>query len=527
MAESRMGRKIVSLALYEFGLKLKAADTRKALLVKTHKTTRISKEALIISVVAMSGEHAGTWAVAIGSQNTRKPKVLSCPDPSNFYDLVQMWDDMERHISSHFYMANEKEQPAQIVVANRKTWDVLAETAKRLAHTNSLRIFRLAQMILHANDRVHLAGDPTVICISELLNTTFVTGEEPDETMNLKKTLVWIKGELPDSSSLDEVEDSERDDECFLPRDQEDSEFYESYSASRQTTEETKRKNVSVKHRTKLQTIAKQRWLTLKEATEIYQNLKLPAVAELEIFEQMARQDLKKFLADLEVDELLYAQEIADKQKEKEAVQDIIETKTTIFTADLISEQQEIPAGNKDGPPRKFRKLRKYDSRLSAVQKLAKRIAYANEWEKVLVWNDYHERKKMFADGRIVEGTVTEETKEGYWINVPHDMMRVREGEELYSFSNHKNTVQIVKMQREKNNTKVLVVSNHNMRQEENVSFGVSPPDPKRIERNIFSQLAAHKRVGWTHKTKMEPPSISKKLPPKNILDKVNSARAE
>ncbi len=525
----------MSLALYEFGLKLKASDQQKASLVCSHKPVNIRSDALLISIVAMSGEHAGTWAVSVGGINSKKPQKMACVDPSNFYDLVDMWKQLERHISTHFYSSNDNEQTAQIVVANRKTWDILAETAKRLAYSSSLSAFRLAHMILYANDRSYLAGDPTVVCMSELLNQIFVTGEEPEQIVNLQRTLAWVEGGDTLKNMLGEPVEGfksadEKDDECFLPREQEDNEFYKSYNVARQTHDETRRNNISMKHKVKLLKIVQERWVRLKQAVELYNNLDLETIAQLEEFEAMSYDSLKYFLKILAEDEQVREKEIAD---QKAQVENLTQTKTTML--DVASSDynvEETSDKNKNLTPNNNsfysnKKLGRYDSALTALNKLSDRIEHNNEWEKVLVWNDRHHRQKLFANGQIIQGTVTDVTLNGFCVEVHHDMLRVREGEELYSFQEPKNKIQILRMQRNMLNTSVWVSAYHEVTEGDFVMYGPSPPDPSRIKRNGFSRRSAYKKVGWTHKKSVEPPPLNVVSPPVDLLKQVNSERSD
>lgn len=498
----------MSLALYDYGLKLRAHKNRKAILAGKCRRVNIKDDALYISVVAMGGEHAGTWAVAVGTHSQRKPFLSACADPSNFYDLVNMWEELERHVSGIFYVAEVNGSFPQIVVANQATWNVLSETARRLSFASPLPAFRLAQMITYANERSGLPGDPMVVRMSELLSDIYVCGGEPEDSGSLQQVVAWIEGK---ENLFDVLEECAEDNECFLPRELEDKEFFKSYDVARQTWEDTRRNNESMKHKIKLKAFVKERWFRLKKAVEIYRNTQLVVPEELSIFEELCAKDFPFFMKNLR-----------DYERDREA------EKNDLATLELEEGVVLAEGDLQDTTVKKYyKKPSRYDSIIVALNKLADRNLYSEEWEKTLVWRDDHERNRAFADGRILDGVVIENGDDGkVCVLVEHDMLRIRAKEELTKFDEPSRQIKIVNLERDGATTKVWISGDPKVKVGENVSYGPRKPNPKSIVFSQISRRESYKNTGWTHNTNK---SFEKRNhdAPADLLFKVNSVRSD
>jgi hypothetical protein len=484
----------VSLALFTFGTRLRATADRRALLCGSANRVAIRPDALAISVVAMSGEHSGTWGLAVGPLNASKPQKFHCADPSMFTLQVDMWDKVERYVTAHIDRSLEAGVAPQIVVANNKCWEVLAETAGRLSTADrSVKAMTLAHWVLYANERAALAGDPTVVRMADLLSSVYVCGGEPTHDANLQSVMAWIDG----GDDLDErLEAALLDNECFLDPEREDAEFATPFlkmkalqlKAIREEGVDVRVKNAgSYTH--KLNGILDRRWRRIREAVDLYRGAGLADIPETAAFADLAFRAWTR-------------------EHDYRAAHP--------FAVDLS-----------DGEARRAPKGR-YDSAREGNAKLAERSAYADQWNHTLVWRDRYERMKAFADGRLVDGVVATVDDDGtVHVAVPHNMLRVRVGDELVPFDRPKDRAVVTFLDQQADGSTVVGVVDHSAPPTgEGVCYGPRPPAPFDITSGAIRRNRGLKAAGWTHYISEPAPPRLPTETPANILQKVNDARA-
>jgi hypothetical protein len=505
----------MSLNLFDYGTRLRAKQQKQALRVAVGKRFVLRNDALIIGLIAMSGEHAGTWAVAVGEYSAKKPQIFRCGDPSYYPLQVDMWEHLERSITSHVEKSVEKGLPPQIIVANRKCWDVIAETADRVseAHQN-FNAKRLARFLMYANHRFFLDGDPSVITISELLSVTYVCGHESKFDGNLQSVMAWINGTVPEDEDL-----ITSDDECFLPREIEDGKLADKFAKMKIVQQKVGQApssytdiNNSASYTTDLIPFVKERWLRIKKAVDLYRSTPLVDIPESETFQDIAAKEWLRFVDNNELVE----------HAEKEAAQKNLEDdepQRMNFNSFLFS-------AGEDNVGRYIKGQSRYDTVKDATHKLAERNDYADQWMRTLVWRDTYERSRQFANGQIITGEIIKKDGTSTHVLVNHDMLRIRTGDEFTSFINPKTKVSVVSLRKtNKNLTVVVIAGEHDAEVGDVVTYGPLAPAPMEIVRKASSRRKKLNRSGWTHSTYKNVPDDKMGQAPAEILKIVNDAR--
>jgi hypothetical protein len=483
----------MSLALFTFGARLRATQDGKALLCGTANRVSIRKDALAVSLVAMSGEHSGTWGIAIGPLNARKPQKFFCADPSMFSLQVEMWEKAERYITTYIDKTLEAGLAPQLVVPNNKCWEVLAETAGRLSIADNPKAATLAHWVLFANERAALAGDPTVVRMAELLSSVYVCGGEPAYDTNLQSVMAWIEG----GDGLDDRLDAALlDNDCFLDPEKEDAEFATPFlkmkslqlKSIKNPADDIRVTNAGTYTR-KLGGVLDQRWQRLTDAVALYDAAKLADIAETASFADMAHRAWKR--------------EHAYRAK--------------VTASDGATE---------DTRPRS---RGRYDSARDGNNKLAERAAYADQWNYTMIWRDRHEQQKAFADGRLVQGDVLSCDDNVFRILVQHNMLRIRVGDELTPFDRPKDRATVKYLEQQPDGSTIVgaVDPKGEYSAGENVCYGPRPPQPFDITSGAIRRNKGLRAAGWTHYMNEPVPKAINQKVPTNILQKVNEARAK
>lgn len=552
----------MSASLFTLGTRLRAQAERKAVLCGTGRFVNIHKSACLVSVVAMGGEHSGTWGVAIGEIGTRKPKMFTCGDPSNYLFQIEMWDELERYLMAYVTKSVEAGLPPQIVCANKKTWGIIAETAGRVSLAkNSPKALRLARTLIFANDRAALDGDPTVVFLAELLSSVFVCGSEPTYDSNLQNVMMWIEGE--GALNTDGNSDTSisalviEDDDCFLPPAQEDEKFADAYikfkqqEVKPQVSSERSRVRNAASYSYKLHPVLVERWKRLRDAVNIYNAAPLEDVPEIDALQSLSFKRWESFLSKLEEVEAVEETRLTIGQpKNPDSVSSDGVNEVDFFNesqnAELIGSLTSSTASEPlDGQPdenfnggtgreyetRATSKKKfiggKYDTVRERNEKLAERNSYADQWASTLVWRDRYEKAKAFADGRIIQGVVVAKEEAKTCVRVEHSSLRVRTGDELTSFANPKIKIKVLSLESTEDDATIVCVSDLTFPQiGDMVEYGPQPPDIFQLSSRGGKRNRQLSIAGWTQSTYKAPPSQLNAEPPENILEAVNKARA-
>lgn len=560
----------MSLSLFDYGVRLRATAERKALPTATMSRVGIRSDALVISLVAMSGEHAGTWALAVGSRNSKKPvKVVACPDPSEIKDQRKMWAELASVFTSHVRVAHERGLAPQLVVASQRCWEVLAETAARLVYTQDApEVVHFARIVLFANERAALAGDPTVVRMAPLLSEIYTCGGDDTNADNLQSVMAWITGD--DDGELDDaLARADEDNDCSLPREIEDRDFYVSFRRAMTAKDPSERSNTAAIHKKNLLPIIRPRWFRLKDAVDLYERAGLITNKETEALSAMAAGDWgyaiskQVFLAPAPLpnnssktgnpsktdngkdpsssgDRVSGDRVSGDRASDDRDSLPVNDSRELLIASldvspdDVSSGEGESEGASSDnGAPsaasrERQSSIRRYDSAKSALRKLASREAHADQWDKTLLWRDDHYQRRAFADGRLLIGEVQGLDGNVAHVVVGHDMLRIRKGDELVSFDNPALTVRVMSMERiDDLRMMVSVVGDPDACVGTLVRYGPREPDPSMVKGSLMRRALAQKRLGWTHSDYHKPPVPTLGIAKTGIMEMVNGARVE
>lgn len=383
----------MSGTVFDIGMTLRARELGRAIPVSERKHSVIHEEAVGITALAMAGERTGLWGIGFGKIRRGQAHYAAVGDARDHDEQARLWREMNGVLST------AGDEP-QIVVSNRQTKRLLAESAARFRYHPDPEVAHAAELVWWACERHDVAGSHALVVLSELLAEHYAMGADGGPCDDLRTWLGWLEAtgsaDLVDKVTAREAEPPDpkttlQFDEALWPkveRRKEDRDARQVLVSASATDAERKKAERDVK----LQ--ARNRAATVKVAlTPLLRASWERIIRTAGIFAKDRRAHLVYLEEFCSADEASWARELRRRE-------------------------------------RGYSQSRRQNPRQAILSYAEAEIAQSCWWG-ALVWDDSVARSRALADGEALRGTVTASDSGGFTLTAQGDSVRTRIGDSM------------------------------------------------------------------------------------------------
>lgn len=172
----------------------------RAVYASSTKRVVVHDEAIGIVGIAMAGERTGMWGVGIGKLRRGAPRIATVGDARDHTEQARLWEEMAP------VLATAGPEP-QIVVPNRHSLRLIAESASRFLRSDRRSVREAAEVVWWCCTRREVAGSHAAVVLTDVLSEHFAISHDGGETDDLRIWLGWLKATgLSDLASCLETE---------------------------------------------------------------------------------------------------------------------------------------------------------------------------------------------------------------------------------------------------------------------------------------------------------------------------------